>query len=158
MNSAWNNLLSQMASSTAMEQDTLSTYHSIIPEEGDQWVRLTNSDQLAQLHGKFWGVNMQDEETMWRETQPEEEPLNVEDDNQKPEEHEKEEDDIGPGSYILTLDIPNMPLEVSQLWIRQEYIRVYDFCEKYLEACIPANLTPSVILTGQAGIGSSRAS
>ena len=142
-----------------MEQDTLLTYNSLIPEEGDQWVRLPNSDQLVQLHGKFWGVNsMQDEETKWCEMHPEEEPLNVEDDNQKPKEHEKEEDDIGPSSYVLTLDIPNMPLEVSQLWIHQEYIRVYDICEKYLEACIPAHLTPSAILTGQPGISLSWAS
>ena len=149
----WSDLLSQMA---AMNQYTLSTYNSIIPEEGVQWAQLPDSDQLARLHGKFWGVSMQDEETKWRKTQPNEEPLNVDVDNQKPEEHEKVEDDIGPGSYILTLGIPG--IEVSQLWVRQEYIRAYDYCEKYLDACIKATLTPSVVLTGQPGIGASRTS
>ena len=142
-----------------MEQpeNTLSTYHSIIPEEGVQWPRLPNSDYLALFHGKFWGVKMKDEEMKWRLTQlPEEKPMDVGVDKPTPEENKKEVDDIGPGSYILTLGIPGM--EVSRLWIRQEYIRAYDYCEKYLDACIKATLTPSVVLTGQPGIGASRTS
>lgn len=46
---------------SAMEQDTLSTYNSIISEEETQWVTLSDADPLAQLHGKFWGEDMQDE-------------------------------------------------------------------------------------------------
>ena len=139
-----------------MEQpeDALSTYRSIIPEDGDQWIQLPKSHYLSQLHRKFWGVSMKDEETKWRQAQPPE-PMDVDVDNQDSEEHEKVEDDIGPGSYILTLDVPNM--QVS-LWVRQEYIRVYNYCEDYLKAYKPSTLAPSVVITGQPGIGEYRAS
>jgi hypothetical protein len=146
----------QLCNGSAMEQDTLSTYHSIIPEEEEiQWVPLPNHDKLVQLHSKFWGENMQNEETKWRETQLEKEPTNIDVDNQTPEDVQ-EEDDIGPGSYILAIDIPGMG--VPHLWVRQEYIRVYKFCEEYFDSRKEADLTPFVILTGQPGIGESRAS
>lgn len=48
---------------SAIEQGTLSTYNSIISEEGAQWVKLSDADPLAQLCGKLWEENMQDEET-----------------------------------------------------------------------------------------------
>jgi hypothetical protein len=121
-----------------MEQDTLSTYDSIFPEYGTRWTPLPGSHPFAQLRDKFWGECMQDEETKWRETQQSE---------------EDEGDEIGPGCYILRLGIPN--IKHATIWIRQEYIRIYDFCQRYLEFCRTNGLQepPSVVIAGQPGIG-----
>jgi hypothetical protein len=133
-----------------MEQDTLSTYDSIIPEHGPQWTRILDSTSFAQLHAKFWGADLQEEETRWRKTQSEDVPMNVDVDNETAE--EEDDDETGPGCYILRLpDIAG----ANAIWIRQEYIRVYNFCEEYLKFCRTNLLQepPSVVVTGQPGIG-----
>lgn len=146
----------QMASS-AMEQGSLSSsYHSVIPENGAQWDRLNeNTEALAQLHRKFWGGEaMQDEETRWRETQPENESMDVDVDETA---EEDEDDEIGAGGcYTLTLDMPGIGR--SPLWIRKEYIRIYDFCERHLASHRRGPEPPSVVITGQPGIGKCLAS
>jgi hypothetical protein len=132
-----------------MEQDTHSTYDSIIPEYGPQWTRILDSEPFTRLHAKFWDASMQDEERKWRETQSKDVPMNVE----VPTAEVDEEDETGPGCYILRL--PWTRGTTKTIWIRQEYIRVYDFCEKYLNFCGTNSLqeTPSVVVTGQPGIG-----
>ena len=125
---------------------------SIIPEEQPRWNKLGNTDTLVQLHSKFWGVNMQDEERKWRATQPEHDmTLDLEETAE-----ENEEDEIGSGCYILTLGIPG--LGSSPLWVRKESIRMYNFCEEYLKFLRGNGKTPSVIVTGQLGIGECLAS
>ncbi len=128
-----------------MEQNSLSTYDSIIPEysqvDVDLWYRFGNTDALAMLHAKFWRKSMEDEEKEWRKTQPENELMNA----------DVDEDAIGPGCYILDFGIPDIGR--SKLWIRKEYIRLYDFCEKYLESHRTKQVPPSVVITGQPGIG-----
>ena len=57
--------------------------------------------------------------------------------------------DAGPSSYILTLDVLNMQ---ASLWVRQEYICVYNYCKDYLKAYKPSTLAPSVVIMGQPGI------
>jgi hypothetical protein len=73
-----------------MEQDTHSTYDSIIPEYGPQWTRILDSEPFARLHAKFWDASMQDEERKWRETQSKDVPMNVE----VPTAEVDEEDDL----------------------------------------------------------------
>jgi hypothetical protein len=133
-----------------MEQDTLSTYSSILPEHGPKWTRLLDSESFAQLHAKSWGAHMQEEERKWRENQSEDVPMNVNVDNETAE--EEDEDETGPGCYILKF--PAMA-DMNPIWIRKEYIRAYDFCEKYLVFCRnnPLHQPPSVVVTGQPGIG-----
>ena len=134
-----------------MDQDTLSTYDSIMYEGGPKWTLLLDSGLFAQLHAKFWGATMQEEETKWRETQPKDVPMDVDVDNEIAE--EDEEDETGPGCYILSL--PWMRDTTKTIWIRQEYLRVYDFCKEYLKFCRTNKLqeSPSVVVTGQPGIG-----
>ena len=131
-----------------MELDTVSTYNSIVPDNVPQWTRILDSE-FAQLHARFWGADFQEEEKKWRETQSKDPPMNVDVDNETAE--EDEEDETGPGCFILRL--PEMADE--EIWIRQEYIRVYDFCKEYLKFCRTNGLRkpPSVVVTGQPGIG-----
>ncbi len=117
-----------------------STYDSIIPKTGAQWPRLHNTHALARLHRKFWGQSMQGE--------PENKSLNVDWDEDA---EEDEEDGIGPGCYILDLGIPDIGR--SKLWIRREYIRLYKYYNEYLESRRKEQVPPSVVITGQPGIG-----
>ena len=66
---------------------------------------------------------MKDEEDEWRRENPEDETLEVDKDD------ENTENQIGPGCYPLDLGI--MGLSRSQLWIRKDYILIYNRCEEF---------------------------
>ncbi|KAF8506812.1 hypothetical protein F5888DRAFT_1798045 [Russula emetica] len=95
---------------------------------------------LASLRSKFWGKNSEEEAKEWRELHP-----IVNDDRT---------DDIGPGCYGLDLGIK---FKCSKLWVRQDYIRAYNYCrERHEEG--PSDETEmarSIVITGQPGIGKS---
>jgi hypothetical protein len=60
--------------------------------------------------------------------------------------------DIGPECYGLD---PGIDLKNSELWVRQDYIRIYDYCSKRHEEG-PTSVTKmprSVVITGQPGVG-----
>ncbi|KAH9017447.1 hypothetical protein EDB84DRAFT_1276537 [Lactarius hengduanensis] len=95
-----------------------------------------------QLHRKFWLQSLQDV--------PENESMNV-DKDEDPGEDEGEGDETGPG-YILNIDIPNI---WPKLLVRKEYIQLYKFCNKYLGLNRNWPIPPSVVITGQPGVGKS---
>ena len=39
------------------------------------------------------------------------------------------DDEIGPGCYILDIDIEGLPC--SKIWIRRDHIGVYDYCNEH---------------------------
>jgi len=102
------------------------------------WSKLVDSDDFSQLRSKFWGKKIEDEARDWRTSHPE-----VKDD---------EEDDIFPGCYALNLGIE---LTVEKLWVRQDYIRIYQYCEMRYAAGLTSvtQNARSVVITGQPGIG-----
>ncbi|KAI9434189.1 hypothetical protein H4582DRAFT_1856074 [Lactarius indigo] len=85
---------------------------------------------------------------------PENESMDIDKDKEADEdEDESEGDETGPGCYILDLGIPD--IRRSRLWVRKEYIRLYGYCNKYLESHRDDDIAPSVVITGQPGIGKS---
>jgi hypothetical protein len=61
-------------------------------------------------------------------------------------------DDIIPGCYVLDIDIEG--LEFSKIWIRADYIRIYNYLEiHHREPGIPQGQAPAAVITGQPGIG-----
>ena len=54
----------------------------------------------------------------------------------------------------VALDLDDDTLAPSKLWIRKDYLRIYDFCERRYKY-IRNNLhqAPSVVVTGQPGLG-----
>jgi len=65
------------------------------------------------------------------------------------------EDDITPGCYILNLNIDG--LKYSNIWVRADYIRAYDFLEAREDSGVTVNhRAPAGILTGAPGIGAFR--
>jgi hypothetical protein len=102
--------------------------------------RLNANLPLSDLHAKFWGVDIHEDEVKWLTTQPEGQRMDV------------DGSEVGPGCFALDLKIRK--LLVSRLWIRKDYIRIYDECKDYYES--PPDGVPrprSVVVTGQPGIG-----
>ena len=69
------------------------------------------------------------------------------------EEDENIGNKFGPGCYILDLG-GHYGFRCSKLWIRQDYIKIYDHCERTYEAA--KKTAPSVLITGQPGIGENK--
>src|SRR5260370_32085777 len=60
--------------------------------------------------------------------------------------------DIGPGCYVLDIGIDN--LRFQKIWIRSDYIRLYDHCDYRYRLSFGLNRRSScVFITGQPGIG-----
>ena len=118
----------------------------------------------TQLHAMFWGKSMADEEKKWRDAQP---PIPVEgaglgNERQGEDEsmdvdvsgEEELDDDIIEGCHTLEIDIEGF--EFPRIWIRAEYIRIYDALEAfYRKPSYPPYLAPAFVITGQPGIGES---
>ncbi|KAH9006497.1 hypothetical protein EDB86DRAFT_2795089, partial [Lactarius hatsudake] len=75
------------------------------------------------------------------------------DKDENADEGEGEGDETGPGCFILKLGIPG--IWRSELLVRKEYIQLYEYCDKYLESRRNDQKPPSVVITGQPGIGKS---
>jgi hypothetical protein len=102
------------------------------------WSKLEDDHELSQLCSRFWGEKIEDEAKQWRKAHS---TVKVDPTN-----------DIGPECFALDLGIE---LECSKLWVRQDYIRIYDYCSKRHEegpSCA-SERAYSVVITGQPGIG-----
>jgi len=63
------------------------------------------------------------------------------------------EDDILSGCYVLNIGIEG--IDYPSIWVRAEYIRMYDYLESYYNSFaskLPGR-APGAVLTGQPGIG-----
>jgi hypothetical protein len=148
-------------------QDSNSTFDSVVvPLEYLPWQKHPSNSPLTQLHVKFWGKTMADEERDWRNAQP---PIGGEidvEDQCGDERMDEDGDDIGgdegertdveddfiPGCYALDINIEG--IECSKIWIRADYIRIYDYLKiRYTTPSYPPGRAPAAVLTGQPGIG-----
>ena len=169
-----------MSSQQVSESTFVSTV--TIPSYMRPWPRLLNRDgPLALLHAKFWGTSMAAEEQQWLNAQQASPAtgsgLGLRD--QEGEEHmdavgnEKmqtavvdetvvdetmdeattmdPDDDIISGCYMLDIDIKG--LRLSKLWIRAEYIRVFNSINAFYDEPPLIPRAPCVVVTGQPGIG-----
>ena len=130
------------------------------PEKLTEWelFKLPSESLPAQLHVMFWGKSMAHEEQKWRDAQP---PLPVEGTglgNERDEpmdvdvsEEEDLDDDIIEGCYSLEIGIKGF--EYPRIWIRAEYIRIYDALEDRHRKPSYPYLAPAAVITGQPGIG-----
>jgi hypothetical protein len=135
------------------------------PEVLKEWEPFkSSSDSLpAQWHEKFWGKSMAEEEQKWRDAQLLK-PLEGSGLGNEPwggdesmymgmSEAEGLDDDVIEGCYSLEVDIEGFAY--PRIWIRAEYIRIYNALEShYAEPSYPY-LAPSAVITGQPGIGES---
>jgi hypothetical protein len=138
----------------------------------EEWKsRKLTSGFSAQWHSEFWGKAMADDEEDWRNTQSpiastgtvsggsesdcmdelegkgSDEPQEDDADDSDTDDTDSEDDDIIPGCCMLNMS------SVGRFWIRADYIRIFDEIEHFLSHFIPPFRPPSVVITGQPGIG-----
>ncbi|KAH8991968.1 hypothetical protein EDB92DRAFT_1990581 [Lactarius akahatsu] len=89
---------------------------------------------------------MEAEECAWHKTQLENKSMNMDVD-----EHAGGgvSDEIDPGCYALHIGVPG----IEKVWIRKEYIELYNCCEEYLKGDLQEILAVSAVITGHIGIG-----
>ncbi|KAF8337726.1 hypothetical protein F5887DRAFT_531087 [Amanita rubescens] len=123
-----------------------------------QWPKIDDDQPFAKLHAKFWGISMLHEEQEWRNSQ---QPIPAVGDELETEDHmdmnfdaDDVDADVIPGCYVLNIGIKG--LERSKIWIRADYIRVYNYLETINDGISKAEgVAPGAIITGQPGIGKS---
>lgn len=65
---------------------------------------------------------------------------------------DNDESEVVRGCFALDLD--NVGFAISKLWVRKDYLRIYDHCDSHCEDIRRLeHLRPSVVITGQPGIG-----
>ena len=127
---------------------------SVVGSPRTEWepFKVSSKSLPAQLHALFWGKSMADEEQKWRDAQP---PIG-EDENMDVDvsgEEDDDDDDIIEGCYSLEIGIKDF--EYPRIWIRAEYIRIYNALEDRYRTPSYPYLAPAVVITGQPGIGES---
>ena len=127
---------------TAMEN----TIESIVfPEDMHKWEKLPESRELAELHRRFW---LEGDE-YWNPclNLPWQEDADEDDEDESAEEGD---DHAIRSGYVLDLDVN---VGRSSVWVRKEYIRMYKRCTDHLDTKNTKKKPPSVVITGQPGIG-----
>ena len=131
---------------TPMSESPMSESSSLASVISNQMWKADDGTPLALFHKKFWGKSMKDEESEWRKSQ-----IRIAQDE---DEIMDKDDDIISGCYILNISIPRML--VSHLWIRADYICVFNFFQAFFNThAKPMAKVPSGVLTRQPGIGES---
>ncbi len=118
------------------------------------WLKLADHEVLAQLHAKYWRKSMLDEEKEWRRKQESDFDASIHGCDGSDRMIDDVDGDIGPGCYVLDIGIDDLPIQ--KVWIRSDYIRMYDYCSNHYERTKRTRINqmaPSVVITGQPGIG-----
>ena len=115
-----------------------------------KWKPLQDDEPLALLHSKFWGKSLIFEDPP-RRNQPHASPHGSELGDESQRMDVDNSDDVIPGPSILNIGIDRLPF--STLFIRADYIRVYDFLDKLEVIRFPNGLAPAAVLTGHPGTG-----
>jgi hypothetical protein len=102
------------------------------------WSKLEDDHGLSQLCSKYWGKDIEHDAKQWHKSHSS---VRI---NPTVE--------IGPKCFGLDLGVN---IRCSKMWVRQDYIRIYDYCSRRHEEG-PSSATErarSVVITGQPGIG-----
>jgi hypothetical protein len=116
------------------------TLASVFLLEGAEasWSKVEEDHRLSQLFSKCWGKVIEHDAKQWRKSHS-----SVKVDRTV---------DIGPQCFGLNLGVR---VKGSKMWVRQDYIRIYDYCSER-HAAGPSSqeeTARSVVITGQPGIG-----
>jgi len=102
------------------------------------WPKLQTCPWLSELHAKFWGKNIHQDELGWQHSLRQADQL--------------KESTVLPGSFVLNIGTNH--ITSSNTWIRRDYLQLYDHCDKHCKRVIKnGSRPPSVVITGHPGIG-----
>ena len=127
-----------------------------VPALLEETPKLRDHGLLSVLHKKFWGKSMADEEQEWRSSLPPTPTMDGDTDDLMQDDGDEGLDETGmnddiaqaPGCYVLDLGHP-----FPKLWIRPEYILIYDYLDDYYRKPSHLRRAPAAVITGQPGVG-----
>lgn len=128
----------------------------------EPWKKLDIDDRFSEFHAVFWGKSMDDEEREWLDLKAQSRDDSTDDDVIMDDGDDDDTDDTDadtdadgeliPGCYELCI-CPNPVSDVSKIWIRADYIRVYEYAESRYDLCYRRRKAQAVVVTGPPGIG-----
>ena len=102
------------------------------------FLKMDDGARLSVFHAKYWGVGIEQDESKWVGAHS--------------QLMDTSNSEVVRGCFALDLDDDS--LAPSKIWIRKDYLRIYDFCERRCEYIRDnLHLAPSVVVTGQPGLG-----
>jgi hypothetical protein len=122
------------------------------------WDKVDDNHRFSEFHAKFWGKSMDDEEREWLDLNAHSRDDSTDDDviiddGDDGDTDTDEDGELIPGCFELEIS-PNPVLDdVSKIWIRADYIRVYEYAEARYDLCYRRRKAQAVVVTGQPGIG-----
>ena len=102
--------------------------------------KLDVKSSCSRLHTKYWGKGIDQDESKWV--------------GKRAQLPDIDESEVVRGCFPLDLDVDGFM--VSKLWVRKDYIRIYDYCISHCEDTRndqDQHLAPSVVITGHPGCG-----
>ena len=104
--------------------------------------RQDDDTYVSELHAKYWGVSINQDESEWVASHGE------------LVENDPDGSEVVRGCF--TLNFLSGGRTVSQLWVRKDYLRIYDSCDHHCQFALDKEtLSPTAIITGQPGVGES---
>ena len=118
------------------------------------WHKVDDDSRFSEFHAKFWGKSMVDEEQEWLNLKTQSPDRSTDDDVIMDDGYDEDPDadEFIPGCYELDVS-PNPVSDVSKIWIRAEYVRIYKYAESRYELCYERGKAQATVVTGQPGNG-----
>jgi len=121
------------------------------------WNKLGGGNRFSMFHARFWGKSMVDEEREWLNLKTQSADHSTDDDVIMDDGYDEDtdvdgDDEFIPGCYELDIS-PNPVSDVSKIWIRADYIRVYKYTESRYDLCYKRRRAQAVVYTGHPGTG-----
>jgi hypothetical protein len=88
------------------------------------WPKVDDNKPLTLFHWKYWDKSIEAEEAEWHNAQSKNEHKQQYWQGQDLYIEDEESEDLVPGCYFLDMDIKGLP--VLSLWIRVNYIHIYE--------------------------------
>jgi hypothetical protein len=104
------------------------------------WPKLEDDEVFSILLAKFWGKDIREEKRKWQETQPGGHEMDI-------------DTDEAAAKFAFFFEIDG--LNASSMWVREDYMLLYDDCTAHFANpdIGDDSSPPSVIITGQPGVG-----
>jgi hypothetical protein len=129
------------------------------------WLKLESDMFLSLFHAQYWGQDISQERRIWldnpkaHQMDTDENQMDTDEDQMDTDENQMDNDenqtkiDDTPVGFPLHFDIEEE--QPSTLWVRKDYESLYDWCMYYFNRpnVDSGPKPPSVIITGQPGIG-----
>ncbi|KAI0293197.1 hypothetical protein BC826DRAFT_1015754 [Russula brevipes] len=117
------------------------TFHTLVPYPrlAKLWNQLDPSERLSKLHSRYWQDDIADSRRDWWRSQQGETTVG--------------RNEIDEECFVLDFNMHDD--QCSRLWVRKDYVRIYDHCDQHFKDTMKhlGHGAPSVVITGQPGIG-----